>query len=117
MIIGPPKIRHDAGRAILMADVRFNSQSGQLWYAVEGKYDSLLVSTRLDGFLVGLLPLAMKLGEDIKLEAPVSEKLYYNLANYYQHILSKQIPSLKMIDITPQSLDSAEGFRSVRAMG
>ena len=42
----------------------------------------ILTIEKHDGFLVGSLLLAMKIGSDIYIEGKLSPKLYYNLTNY-----------------------------------
>ena len=78
MIICPPKLRRDGDQAILTAEVRFGSGVASVWYSVDKRYEPYLVTERLDGFLVGLLPLAMSCGEEVQLQAPISEKLYFD---------------------------------------
>ncbi|WP_373530908.1 hypothetical protein [Vampirovibrio sp.] len=99
MKIGKPDIVVHGDSAKLIASVEFAEQKTALWYQVDQQYQDYLVHEKLDGFLVGLLILAMKLGEDIELAAPVSEKLYYNLTRYYMPILVQIIPGLCLIDI------------------
>lgn len=63
-----------------------------------------------DTFLVGVLLPAAKYGEDILVEAPVSEKLYYNITNSILFTLSfiygNKI-NIKVKELVTPSLDSA----------
>jgi hypothetical protein len=64
-----------------------------------------VVTERGDAFLVGLLPYAMARGEDIHLDCPISEKLYYNLSNYLIPALSLANPKLLPIKVIPRELE------------
>jgi hypothetical protein len=52
----------------------------------------------------------MKNGEDICIKGAISERLFYNLTAYYVNVLRLAIPSLKKINIIPESLDSGASF-------
>lgn len=99
--------------------VPFDSIMGSdyLWYSFDKKYKDYLTTEKLDGFLVGLLLLAMKNKEDIYLEHPVSEKLYYNLSKYYIKILSIINPKFSEINIFPTSFDNGISYNSKNAVG
>jgi hypothetical protein len=76
-----------------------------------------LTRKKLDGFLVGILPLAMMLGEDIVVKGPLSEKLFNNLTNYYMNITRLAISSFKPIKIIPDSLDDGKKLICESAVG
>jgi hypothetical protein len=58
----------------------------------------------MDSFLVSLLLVAMKLGEDIKLDGNISPKLSYNL-NTYQQYFKNFLNELKIINILPMGYE------------
>lgn len=77
-----------------------------LWYSVPHGYEDYLVTERLDAFVVGLLLLGMKNGEDIYVDGVMSEKLFYNLTQCYMHIVRILVPALHRIKVVPEQLDS-----------
>jgi bacterioferritin-associated ferredoxin len=53
----------------------------QLWFEVENEYAPSLCHERSDGYLIGLLPWAMRHQHDITCEMPVGEELYYQITS------------------------------------
>ena len=51
----------------------------EFWFCVESKYENYLTIDRSDGILVMVLIYALHGGHNIKLELPISEKLYYQI--------------------------------------
>jgi hypothetical protein len=107
MKIGRPQVTTGSGTARISAEFEYSGQRRALWYEVPAQYAEGLTPERSDAFLMALLPLAMKQGEDIRCEAPVSEKLFYNLTRYCMHILTLVMPELQPVGITPAGLDSS----------
>jgi hypothetical protein len=106
MIIHQPEIRNVDDQARLTAVVEAGSVKESLWYGVEARYGTFLTTNKHDCFVVALLTTAMRRGEDMVLRGPMSEKLYYNLSNYYIPMLVALIPSLHRVQIVPTGLDS-----------
>lgn len=103
MIIYPPEIQfHDD---LLRISSRFTTekQDAHLWFEVDKKYADYVMADKIDAFLVGLLPLAMRLGEDIHLKHPVSETLYFNLSNGVVALFNTAFPEFKRISIFADS--------------
>ena len=63
-----------------------------------------------DGFLVWLLPLAMKEKKDIIIQGPVSFKLYHNITNYLMKIITIIHPECELINIYPESFKYEKKF-------
>lgn len=59
------------------------------YFEFDSKYERFLCYENSDAFVIGLLITAMENGLDIEFETPLSEKLYYQLTNYYIPMLSK----------------------------
>ncbi len=103
----------DHGRDVrIVASVEQGGHKQDLWYSVGREHAQWLTTERLDAFLVALLPLAMKNGEDICVEGAVSEKLYYNLTNYSMRILTLIMPALRPVRVMPESLDRGRLLRT-----
>jgi len=105
MRIRTPEISEADCRTTIQTCFEHAGAQKTLWFSVPKEYGEFLTTTKLDGFVVGLLLLAMKSGEDMVLEGAVSQKLYYNLTHYYTEILRLALPSLKPVRIVPKSLD------------
>jgi hypothetical protein len=75
-----------------------------LWFSVRNSDEHIYPNT-LDAFVIGMLPIAMKIKEDITLEGPVSSRLAYGIT-HYQAILSSWWPQVfTPINIHYKALD------------
>lgn len=77
-----PYLRQEADRSFLCAAVTIQGQRSEAWFSVENDYAAYLTDDRLDAFVVGFLTTAMRLGEDIVCEAPLTKRLHYQLTTY-----------------------------------
>src|SRR5690349_765857 len=57
------------------------------------------VTETYDGFLIVILPIAMRAKSDIKINGPISYKLYHNITNYVMKIISIMMPECSPIKI------------------
>jgi len=117
MLINPVELIENEQSAILQSRIEYSGKQQELWYSVDKKYSRYLTNEKLDGFLVGVLPLAMRLKEDITVRGGVSEKLYHNLTNYYIHINHLEIPYLKPVRIIPDTLVDGKQYDCEGAVG
>src|SRR4030042_4552574 len=104
MIISQIELIEKDGCAIVQSDVSFEGKMEKLWYSVPSEYGRYLTTEKFDGFIVGLLLLAMELGEDMVIKGAMSETLYYNLTHYYIKMMQLCLPGLKPINIIPETL-------------
>ncbi|MBY7144645.1 hypothetical protein KFZ56_16615 [Virgibacillus sp. NKC19-3] len=107
IIIYEPEWIKDGETGTLRALFEIDGHQDYLWFAVPAAYQEYVTYERGDAFLVGLLLLAMKKGQDIKLQFPVSARLYYTLTHYLINALHIAMPSLKPISILAQDLESS----------
>ena len=70
-----------------------------LYYETSKEYEEFLCHERLDAFVVASLPWAMRTGQNIKCEAPVSAELLFNLNEILIPTLAKHCPELTRINI------------------
>lgn len=112
MIIGPIKKTRQKNTITLEACIEYGNQTHPLWYSFDESLAEYITDEVHDGFLVGTLLLAMKLGEDIYVKGKVSEKLYYNLTNYYMDIIISVIPDFKKIKIIAENFTDGNDFKS-----
>ncbi len=71
------------------ADIQTNERNFTLWYETGFTYSQYLCTERCDSFVVVLLPLAFRTGQDIHCNDPLSAQLYYQLTQYYIPVVSK----------------------------
>lgn len=85
-----------------------SGQSGQqeIWYSVNQAHADYLTAERADGFVLAALLAAMRTGEDIRVHGSLSEKLAYNINNYYSKILSIVNPGLRRVRVLADHLES-----------
>lgn len=104
--------------AELSVKYTLNNEEQKLWYTVPSKYQKYLVTENLDAFLVALLFLALKNGEDISLKGPVSAKLLYSVNHYLIPALCLANPELKEVKATASELNESNlNFGNVAATG
>jgi hypothetical protein len=108
MIINPIEVSASDGTVKIQSLIEYSDKQKYLWYSIPEKYSQYVTTEKLDGFLVGLLLLAMRLGEDIEVKGAVSEKLYFNLTHSYMNIMQIVMPDLKKININTQYLDDGK---------
>jgi hypothetical protein len=109
MIIRPAQIIENDNSTIAQADIEYAGKQEKIWYAVDNKYGKYLTYEKLDGFLLGMLPLAMATREDITLRGSISEKLYNNL-NELMKIYHLAMHEFNPINVTPDSLCNDESY-------
>lgn len=109
MILYPAELSNTGAR--IRVSLRFNHRGDDrtLWYELDRRWEGGLSADRADAFVVALLPLAMKSGEDIELRSPMSRKLYYNLTHSGIPIICLCLPHMKPVRILPGELTDAPG--------
>ena len=100
----------------IQSSIEYAGKKQCLWYAVDKRYGKYITTEKLDGFVVGLLLLAMMRKEDMEIDGAISEKLYYHLTTYYMHILKIIIPSLHTINLLPRNLDEGKSYHCQNAV-
>ncbi|MDY0392061.1 MAG: hypothetical protein RBR89_01465 [Candidatus Bipolaricaulis sp.] len=106
MIIDKPEFVESDGELQCRYPVQFKGGTGRaLWYRVSSEWADL-VSFRMDAPVVALLIPAMARGEAIHIVGTISERLYYSLSRPFQHMLRAMFPSLTVVDIHPQHVES-----------
>lgn len=82
MWIGNPYVETRGDRVFLCAPIEICGVRQTAWFSVEPEYAEYLTDDRADAFVVGLLTTAMRLGENIVCDAPVTRRLKYQLNHY-----------------------------------
>lgn len=96
-IYQPEKVNIN-GKVRLQAKFEFAGAENVLWYETDEKFGRYMTTERIDAFLVGLLWLGIRNGVNIKVNGPLSAKLFYGL-NHYLIPLIAQIYRYKPIQV------------------
>ena len=119
LILSKPEIRMEGKEKILICLMSYGDIKYELKYYITDKMEDYVCTSRLDGFLVSVLPWAMlKARRDPNLtvvcEAPVSQILYQKIVNFDIPILSRNIFYYVPIKIDAETDESRlESFDAV----
>lgn len=106
IILNKPEIDKRDDEVTLSVDFEIEGNRKKLWYSFSAEYEEYLIDEQLDAFVVGLLFLGLKTGHDIKLNAPLSARLYYSLNHYLIDALCLVNPDYKKIRVIPSTLST-----------
>jgi len=106
LCIGKPEIHKTSGKARLCCRIAWETGFYDMWYEVDGCFNEYLCAERADAFLLAVLPYAMKEAIDVKVDAPLSEQLYYQLTTIYIPALAKNTRTYHRIRLECDSLDN-----------
>lgn len=102
LIITKPYIQNVEGedKTRLVSNIKIEGKKDyKMWLEVENEYAEYLTPEVADCFVVGLMLYAMDHNLNIKSEAPITERLHYQLTEYMIPALNRNIPSYKRITI------------------
>ena len=115
--IGKPYLKQMLdGTVRVCAVVNYDGEDKEIWYGVDKKYAKYLCVERSDAFVVAFLPYAMAFKHDITVEV-LSERLYYQLVNYYIPCLSRFSGYYEAIKIIYTCLDSTNYSGKCKGVG
>ena len=97
MLIKKPILTKDASNVKIQLEIETGCETLNLWYSVNQSYESYLTYDIADAYIVAFLIYAMRKGEDIQSEIPISESLYFSLTKYLIPFLCKINNSLQPI--------------------
>lgn len=102
------KERRAAG-SFLVADIECGfSESKELWFSVDAEYEDWLTSDVYDSFLVTAIWPAMCWHEDIEIDGPVSEHLYFHIKGYLLKVLKDFRPKYRIPEIRIKGFAKAQ---------
>ena len=84
-----------------------------VWFEVAKEYGKYLTYERSDGFLIGILPIAIRKHHDIICEAPVTEELLYQIRAYLLPSLVEYGKGLYESSITAETAPALENAGGV----
>ena len=112
IIIGKSYIEKRDNHIFLCADINDGVDTNKLYFETEQYYENFLNTENNDAFLLALLNDAMFEGKDIISELPISERLLFQIRNYYIPVVSNNMPELHEIEIiaTPYKEQSIPAY-------
>ena len=116
MLIEKPILKQTPEEVSLSATVAFQGREENCFYSVPAKYADFADAESSNCFLVGMLYPAMRYGEDMHVEGPVSARLLYNINEYLVPLMATCDPRLKRIKVTAESTDD-RGSPAAKAVG
>lgn len=104
--VGRPYLENKPdGKTRLCSRISFDGQEQVIWLEVEDRYAQYLCTERSDAFLVGLLPFAYRKQFDLEFEAPVHERLLFQIRSYLLPLIVKYGKSVYPVNIAAESDD------------
>ena len=83
LIVHHPEVEYlNDGNVKLKAAFEVNKVRKELWYSTTPEFGQYFSPDRGDAFILPLLFYAMKQNLSMKMEVPISERLYYTITNY-----------------------------------
>ena len=107
--ISHPYIENRGDKSFLISKIKDENRSldSDLWFSVDEEYKDYLCDDYADCFLVCLLLIAIKTEQDIKVDAPISRKLLFNIQNtllpLFMNIFAP--PTQRVIKINAEAKD------------
>jgi len=111
MEISPPELSYLDDKVVVSARFTCRGEENTLWFKFDKEFADYAVLEKSDAFLVSLLPLAMQVHEDIRLDHPVSEEIYYNVTEYLIPLISLAMPEMGRVRVVHN------GFSDIARMG
>jgi hypothetical protein len=112
LTIYPPEIIERENETVLQATFECGDTKDTLWFSTTKEFGRYLCHERGDAFLVAMLLYAMKRGEDIRILAPISERLYYTLTKHFVKVIADMFPGYHRVQIIAEiagQLENAGG--------
>ncbi|MBU6474400.1 MAG: hypothetical protein KGL10_05995 [Alphaproteobacteria bacterium] len=107
IVISPPVLSAGNGRARLAAEIRVGADVKTLWFEVEEDYKDYLAADTLDAFVVASLVPAILQGRNMRLEWPMSARLFYNLSRSLIPILAGYFERPPLTRVIPHGFTPA----------
>ena len=99
LTIYPPEIIERENETVLQAAFECGNTKDTLWFSTTKDFGRYLCHERGDAFLVAMLLYAMKRGVDIRILAPISERLYYTLTKHFVKVIADMFPGYHRVQI------------------
>ncbi|MBZ9729753.1 hypothetical protein LB467_08625 [Salegentibacter sp. JZCK2] len=103
-----PSLREEKNCVFITSEIIVSGSPFSLWYKFPLKLKNFLVTENLDAFLVAILTLGLKKGEDIYLKGALSARLNYSLNHYLIPALCLANPNFSKIRIFTEDLNEED---------
>jgi hypothetical protein len=104
IVIKQPVLLIKSQRARLTADINFPEGNRELWFECGADHADKFSVETCDGFLAAILILAMRKGDNVIVEGPLSSHLYNNIKLSYMELLRNLIPGTRKISVKAENL-------------
>ena len=81
--IGKSRIERSQKYSQLCADIQIDEKTAELYFRIDHAQEKYLCQGRADAFVVAILPLAIRHNHSIVCEDVISERLHYQLNEYF----------------------------------
>lgn len=105
MKIGTPRLIRKDNQIRYQVHILSERRESTLWYSLHESFADMICDNA-DAALVAMLPPAMLAGEDIHVEGPISERLFYNLSGPFQRALQLILPCLQIVEVSADHIYS-----------
>ena len=107
--IGKPRIDNRSGKIYLVSTICSEKDSikEDVWYRTTKEWGDFLTDEVADAFVLPMLLVALRNQEDIVVEAPLSEKLYYNIVRNILYTLSLPMKVSSDVSVSCNGLHTA----------
>lgn len=99
MHLHAPRIERNSGLSRLVASFELDGETRGLFFEVEDEFGPYLTAERSDAFVLIVLIWALYDGFDISYEAPITDRLHYQLSEYFIPIVCKYIEQYHYIKL------------------
>lgn len=97
--IGEITLKQEGGQAKLCSTIEIDGMKYDLWFSVEARYGEFLTFERSDAFVVGLLPLAFKVRQNISFVTPMTDQLADQLEHDFIDVVCQHQPELHHVTL------------------
>ncbi len=104
--IYPPKTTEEKGEFKIASVFESEGHREELWFSFPSKFREYAVTEQLDAFVVGLLFLGLKTGQDIEVCGKLSARLYYAINHYLINALCLANTDYKKIKVEAHYLST-----------
>lgn len=116
--IGKPYIEEKDGKTFLISNIKneLENKDINVFFAVEPEFANYLCHEQADAFVVSMLLRAVVTGQDIEVDAPISEKLLHNLRYGVIHALTTSLKQNKNIGYNLEILNRYKNNRGNKSI-
>jgi hypothetical protein len=107
MLLDNLRVETTGDQVIVSATLTGGRTENKLLYKLPAHLAPHIAADTYDGFVLAALPLAMLSGERLIVRGAMSERLYYNLAFHYMHILHLAMPKYTEVILEPDTLSAS----------